>query len=204
VTIDGRYGYVFDRVDGVVMLDLLLRCPWRGRRYAGLLASVHADMHGRRFDGLPEIKARLAAKIDAAAPLDRSLRTAAKHRLLELEAGNSVLHGDLHPDNVMLTKAGPVVIDWTDAAQGSPAADVARTEWLFSAATIPPEAPHRSFLVAAQSIFRRRYVGSNLAATGMSRSRLRAWRLPVLAGRLSEAIDRETEPVLIEIRSLVD
>lgn len=37
------------------------------------------------------------------------------------------LHLDLHPENVMLTPAGPVVIDWCNAALGPPDLDVALT-----------------------------------------------------------------------------
>ena len=41
--------------------------------------------------------------------------------------GERIVHLDLHPLNVMLTAAGPVVIDWTNAAAGPPGADVAMT-----------------------------------------------------------------------------
>ena len=43
--------------------------------------------------------------------------------------GLSLVHFDLHPDNVLISSRGPVVIDWTNAHAGSPAADVAMT-WL--------------------------------------------------------------------------
>jgi aminoglycoside phosphotransferase (APT) family kinase protein len=38
-----------------------------------------------------------------------------------------VLHLDLHPGNVVLTPAGPVVIDWCNATDGPPALDVGMT-----------------------------------------------------------------------------
>ena len=38
-----------------------------------------------------------------------------------------LLHNDFHPDNIMLTPNGPVIIDWIDATCGHPLADVART-----------------------------------------------------------------------------
>ena len=41
--------------------------------------------------------------------------------------GGSLVHFDLHPDNVLVSSHGPVVIDWTNAHGGSPAADVAMT-----------------------------------------------------------------------------
>lgn len=47
-------------------------------------------------------------------------------------AGRGLLHGDLHPGNVILSDAGPVLIDWTDASAGVRAADVADTWTLIS------------------------------------------------------------------------
>jgi aminoglycoside phosphotransferase (APT) family kinase protein len=38
-----------------------------------------------------------------------------------------ILHLDLHPDNVMLTSRGPVLIDWRNAAEGPPDLDLAVT-----------------------------------------------------------------------------
>jgi len=40
-----------------------------------------------------------------------------------------LLHGDLHPGNVVLSAAGPVLIDWTNAGTGRSAHDTATT-WL--------------------------------------------------------------------------
>jgi tRNA A-37 threonylcarbamoyl transferase component Bud32 len=56
----------------------------------------------------------------------RSLRHA--RTLAELHAplheipfdGERLLHLDLHPDNVLLSTRGPVVIDWTNARAGDP------------------------------------------------------------------------------------
>ena len=39
----------------------------------------------------------------------------------------ALLHLDLHPQNVLLSPSGPVVIDWTNARAGEPAFDVALT-----------------------------------------------------------------------------
>lgn len=36
-----------------------------------------------------------------------------------------LVHGDLHPGNVLVTDAGPVLLDWADAARGSPRWDAA-------------------------------------------------------------------------------
>jgi aminoglycoside phosphotransferase (APT) family kinase protein len=44
----------------------------------------------------------------------------------------TLLHFDLHPDNVLISRAGPIVIDWTNAHAGEPDSDVAMT-WLILA-----------------------------------------------------------------------
>ena len=48
--------------------------------------------------------------------------------------GQRLLHLDLHPDNVLLSRHGPVVIDWTNARAGDPALDVTLT-WVICATT---------------------------------------------------------------------
>ena len=55
------------------------------------------------------------------------------HRLHEIPFERErLLHLDLHPDNVLLARRGPVVIDWTNARAGRPAFDVAMT-WVICA-----------------------------------------------------------------------
>jgi aminoglycoside phosphotransferase (APT) family kinase protein len=50
---------------------------------------------------------------------------AASARGIDLTGGGerAVLHLDFHPENVLVTEAGPKVIDWTNAAAGDPAID---------------------------------------------------------------------------------
>ena len=50
----------------------------------------------------------------------------ALHRLPTQRSTDSrdrILHRDLHPDNVIRTAAGPVVIDWPNATEGPPERD---------------------------------------------------------------------------------
>ena len=46
--------------------------------------------------------------------------------------GGALLHRDLHPLNVLIGPDGPVVIDWTNAARGSPDVDAALSYILMS------------------------------------------------------------------------
>jgi tRNA A-37 threonylcarbamoyl transferase component Bud32 len=95
---------VLELIVGPTMLDHLLRRPWSLRDHARGLAQLHRRLH--------EIPA--PAGLPSAGPGDR------------------LLHLDLHPANVILSPAGPVVLDWTNAQRGDPALDVALT-WLIAA-----------------------------------------------------------------------
>ncbi|MEU2246860.1 phosphotransferase [Streptomyces sp. NPDC019224] len=52
-----------------------------------------------------------------------------------------VLHLDLHPDNVMLTADGPVVIDWSNTEEGPPALDRAMSALLLAQVAVDPGHP---------------------------------------------------------------
>jgi aminoglycoside phosphotransferase (APT) family kinase protein len=56
-------------------------------------------------------------------------------------AGQGVVHLDLHPDNVLLGPAGPVVIDWRNAADGPPELDLAVTALIMALVAGDPEHP---------------------------------------------------------------
>ncbi|MFZ0218139.1 MAG: phosphotransferase, partial [Candidatus Dormiibacterota bacterium] len=98
-------GLVMERILGGTMWDDLCRNPSRAASHAGTLAELHRRLH--RISPPPEAPARYG----------------------EPQPGNVLLHGDLHPLNVMLSPLGPVVVDWTNAGRGPGGADVADT-WL--------------------------------------------------------------------------
>jgi aminoglycoside phosphotransferase (APT) family kinase protein len=128
---DAGQGYlVMDRVDGPTMLDDAI--PFRIGRNARLLADLHTRLHG-----IPA-----PAWLPAAAV-----------------AGDRLVHRDLHPLNVLITDAGPVVIDWANAARGDPAYDVADTWVLFACADPPLNAIERRLVPIARRIFLRNFLG---------------------------------------------
>jgi aminoglycoside phosphotransferase (APT) family kinase protein len=66
-----------------------------------------------------------------------------------------VLHLDLHPENVILTSHGPVVIDWPNATDGPPDLDVAMTALILAQVAVDPGEPRaalaRAFLATFQA-----------------------------------------------------
>lgn len=106
---------VMQRVDGPTMLADIGRRPWRLWSHARTLAQLH-----RRLAAVPPWP--------SASPLPGG-----GHH----EGGGTIVHGDLHPDNVILGEAGPVVIDWSNARPGHPLEDVAHTWLLLATAPVP-------------------------------------------------------------------
>jgi aminoglycoside phosphotransferase (APT) family kinase protein len=55
--------------------------------------------------------------------------------------GDRILHLDLHPENVVLTPSGPVVIDWRNASEGRPGLDVAMSAVIVGEVAVDSGAP---------------------------------------------------------------
>jgi tRNA A-37 threonylcarbamoyl transferase component Bud32 len=125
---------VMQRLDGPTMLRELSARPWTMRSKAKLLAAL-IDQLG----GVPLPDHELPAIV---------------------EGGNVLVHLDLHPDNVVLTADGPLVIDWSNAAVGVAGLDTANT-WLTLAAGEPDGSIAMRTLVAAS---RRLFVRGFLSA----------------------------------------
>lgn len=122
---------VMDRVSGPTMLTDMSQRPWLVPRHAATLAELHR---------------RLAA-VPAPDWLDAPLGE-----------GGSMLHLDLHPDNVIMSPGGPVVIDWPNAARGPGPGDVAHT-WIVLACSLPPEGLwRRAVTLAGRRLFLERFL----------------------------------------------
>ncbi len=193
--VDGRVGIVFERIVGPSMLQELSARPWRLLRLARLLAELHATMHGCTAEGLPSLHARLTTKIERADGLPPGLRERALAALDRLPASSAICHGDYHPDNVLLSASGPVVIDWTDAANGNPLADVSRSSLLMRVGA-PPVGRASALILLGRRWLHDAYLQRYFELSPGTRQELAAWELPVAVARLSERIPEETAQVL--------
>ena len=169
---------VMERAVGPTMLDAIARRPWTVRAQAGLLARLHGLVHQVTAAGLGGLD--LPAPFGTAGP----------------GAVDVLLHRDLHPQNVILTSSGPMIIDWEGAASGPAIADVAMTWVIIGFSDIPgprlravaargvQTALTRSFVQAAGPLddawrltaIRRRLTDPNVLPS--EAARLRNWRPP--------------------------
>jgi aminoglycoside phosphotransferase (APT) family kinase protein len=120
---------VLERVVGPTMTSALARRPWTMAAQARVLADLHRAVHAVPApDWLP-------ARGDV--------------------GGTALLHLDLHPENVLMSADGPVVIDWTNAARGPAEVDVADAWLVISVGSVPGGRLQAAVVGAAQGSFAR-------------------------------------------------
>jgi aminoglycoside phosphotransferase (APT) family kinase protein len=148
VTVDGRPGLVLDRLEGEDLLTTVLRRPWTGWEVAKTLGRQHASLHCITAPaGLPPLRETLRRRLSSDLVPDR-LRLLALARLERLPDGDRLCHGDFHPGNLIRTRVGYVVVDWTGCTAGDGAADVAQTLLLIAVVAPTLDAPKPARLLA--------------------------------------------------------
>lgn len=128
---EGRASAIYDLGDGTV----LRRFKSGGDPAFEARVMEHARAHGFPVPAVHEVRhdALVLERIDGPTMLQEIERERSAAELADLHRqlheipfeDAALLHRDLHPANVILSPEGPVVIDWTNAAAGDPAVDVA-------------------------------------------------------------------------------
>ena len=128
ITIDERCGVVLDRLYGPSLLQVVIEsAPVDIDSLAEQFAALHSIINAAVIEGLPDLVGRLRGEIERSS-LPSQLLGELSALLTQLDDGTRrVCHYDLHPDNVIVTAAGWIVIDWLGVASGPPLADLART-----------------------------------------------------------------------------
>jgi uncharacterized protein (TIGR02172 family) len=200
IEVEGRIGLVYERVDGVSMMSQIMSRPWQANRLARTLAELHAEMHTRHVPELPELHRRLEDKINDFDGLPGDCRQAAQQALQRLPKGDQLCHGDFHPGNILMTARGPVIIDWTDATQGNPLADVARTRLLVTTPPTGEKPPVAALIRFLQRSFYRTYLERYFELRPGGKEQLDLWQPIVEAARLREGIPGDSERLIPHIQ----
>jgi aminoglycoside phosphotransferase (APT) family kinase protein len=117
-------------------------------------------------------------------------------RLEALPEGQNLCHGDYHPGNVLITKKGPVVIDWMTACTGSLWADVARSSLLLSIGAQAAGKQVRSIIRLAVRLYHDSYLTQYRRMIPDRGNELERWSAVIAAARLGENINPEREALI--------
>ena len=196
IEVNARRGLIYERLDGVSMLQDINAHPWKMFKHARSLADLHVQINRQSIPGLPSYKDGLRYAIDKTPQLTEDLRNKALGLLDTLSDGQQLCHGDYHPGNVIITKDGPVVIDWMTARMGNPWADVARTSMILSIGVKGAGKQVSPFLRTAINIYHHIYLNRYRALSPDTKHELSRWLPIIAAARLNEDIAPEREALL--------
>ncbi|ABZ93255.1 Phosphotransferase [Leptospira biflexa serovar Patoc strain 'Patoc 1 (Ames)'] len=188
VKVGERYGLVFDRLDGISLTKLPDKNPIELFRIADTLARLHFAMHSIKSQKLKDIKLILNDCLAAKSLqfLNPKEKESIQTYIQNLPDGDSVLHLDFHPENVIVQGKDRIIIDWMTAAKGNPCADVSFTKLLFTDAELWPGTPKLKilFYTLVRKFILHGYLKSYQKQSGMTESQINEWRLSSLLLRL--------------------
>lgn len=197
IALAGRSGILYARVEGKTMLEQLSQRPWTFGSLARTFGHLHAAMHERQRPELPAQRPSLLHAIEAAPNLPSAVRAAVIARLHSLPDGDAICHGDYHPDNILITPAGPAIIDWLTASHGNPDADVARTVLMLrEGEVLHVNAVQRALITLLRRAFLHRYLGSYRRNRPCPAAAVAAWMPVIAAARLREGVPGEAPRLL--------
>ena len=194
--VNGRRGLIYERIEGVSMLQDMNARLWMLLKHARSLAELQVQINQKSITGLPSYKDRLRHDIKNTPHLSPELREKLLTVLASLPDGKNVCHGDYHPDNVILTKNGPVAIDWMAASIGSPWTDVARTNLLLSIGAKRAGRQVSAVIRAVISLYHRTYLKRYLALRPDKEKEADRWTPVIAAARLNEDISAERDALI--------
>ena len=196
VDVNGRRGLIYERIEGISMLRSMNARPWMMLKHARWLADLQVHIHRQSIMGLPSYKDRLGHDIRRAKYLSQELQEKAIALLDGLPNGEQLCHGDYHPDNVLITKNGPMVIDWMTACSGSPWIDVARSSMILSIGAKAARNQVHPVVLLAIRLFHKRYLDRYRSHGIDQEDELNRWKPVIAAARLNEEIAPEREALL--------
>ncbi len=200
VQVQGRLGIVFERVDGPSMLQVLRSNPLRIDELTSVLAKLHTEIHSHQMPNLPSLRDDLEKSIHEQVDLPQESRKIVLGRLAQLPDGNTICHLDFHPDNIIMSSRGPIVIDWSNVKRGDPLADVAATLLLLRSSPLPQFMTQRWLINILRNWVSSSYLKKYLQLRPVSTEQIELWDLPLITGRLADNIPEEKNMLLAMIK----
>lgn len=199
--VNQRRGLIYERVEGISMLQDLNTHPENLISHAKTLAELQAGLHRLSIPGLRSYKQALVQPIRQAPYLDEDTRTRLLEKLAGLRDADKLCHADFHPGNILMSVRGAVIIDWMTACTGNPWADVARSSLLLTVGAQAEGKKLNPLLRLMISLYHRQYLKHYQAHHPDTQNELRQWLPVIAAGRLEEKIQPERESLLKLIRA---
>lgn len=198
VRINDREGIVFEKIEGLSLEVELCSKPWNVKRYARMFAELHTRVH--KVPAPVQLGSQQDWVKEEVITENRFLTSELRHKVMALldtlPDGNRLCHGDFHPGNIVMTKRGPVIIDWMTASRGNAVGDVARTSVLLKVGKSPVGPLAQRLLDIIGNIFHSAYIKAYVQLRPEPQQQFKIWQAVMAASILGVSIPEETEGLL--------
>ncbi len=174
------------------------------------MAELQSKIHALEIKGIKRQKDYFEQGIKGADLLSMGQKDIILNHLKDLPEGNMLCHLDFHPGNVILSRNGLYVIDWSNTHSGNPLGDLCRTHYLFKNGFAPGDEDfvkksvfHKLLFRTAKSAISSYYIKLYRKFSRISVKEMKKWNLIIFASRLSEQIPEENYNILGEIKKMV-
>lgn len=186
VEYEGKMSIVYERIDGPTMLWNIEPTAQSMSYHARLMANLQCEIHQVEHKILPNLKPKITQQINHSQEISNHDKQMITNRLNSLPDGNAICHYDFHPDNIIISPNGPIIIDWLNLLVGNQEADVTRTSMMIQSHSLPPNAPSWLMHRELRELFNKEYITEYINLTGMEEEFLERWMIPTLAVRIDE------------------
>lgn len=156
----GRYGIEYECVTGESLLQYLLRTG-DAEGTIRIMVQLHRQMQTIRLPQAMDVRRWLRCEMNGSTAPE------------SMPDGDTLLHGDFHPDNIQIDGDRIWVLDWMNLCRGDAMYDVARTHCLIADAPLPPGTEGE----AARAILemRKALADGYLAGMGVQKDAIEDW-----------------------------
>ncbi|MHA1501825.1 MAG: aminoglycoside phosphotransferase family protein [Candidatus Heimdallarchaeota archaeon] len=201
----GKNGIIFEKIEGIALLEYLVNNPFQIFKIAKQIAKLQVEIHNLEFKENDLQKSYFEYDIKNCKKIDEQTKEIILEMLDKLPADNKLCHRDFHPDNVMRSSKGLIVIDWMTATSGSPAGDVARSYYILKHGAPMDSVPFFEKIKIAiyRGVISRRYLREYLKLSKLKRKDIKKWEIVIITGRLNENIPQEHDYILKRIKKII-
>jgi tRNA A-37 threonylcarbamoyl transferase component Bud32 len=185
VTVEGRFGFVLQRLDGPTLVQLLQTGAVGLEEAGSILATLYSSIHRTLPPlGVVPLLDFMRGALRRTGALPEPLATGVLGLAGRLPPGDGLCHSDLHAGNVIMTADGPRAIDWLSAVRSGGFLDLACCQVLLTELVPDGADPGRSHALnaAIQSNYARLAGLSEGAVTGAMQPYLPIARVFALLG----------------------
>lgn len=205
---DGRFGLTLEQMSGIPMTKLPNTNPLTLLTAPKQLASVHLRVHGAHTQKLRSARDTAVELLDTEplTVLSSEERARMKAYLATLDEGDTVLHLDLHTDNILVDGKSLVAIDWMTAMRGAREIEVGMMQFLFHDAELfPGSTPAQlKFYQAVRSYMFKGYFKHYNRAMPVDLDAVRRYKpIPLIIRRGLWNIPFEADVIASQLRALL-